>query len=214
MGRCHWLAAAAPRSRQRPASPCGGSGHPCYSTVLDGRGPGGGQDIEFGQPAYALKPYSIGHDLTHLKSGDLSVMQMQNIVVWQCNIMSGPATDEQIGPANPDRPPVILHHAGLRLVLTVGQMSAGHARKHLAPTEVAEALRRPLNGDGSNLSVPVGPVALAPANICRPVQPDTAPKGLPDGRGNRGRQLSQPRSPGHPKVADPYIWNRVSRPPG
>ena len=152
--------------------------------------------------------------LLTLKSGDLSVMQMQNIVVWQCNIMSGPTTDEQ----NSARPIQIvrqsyLHHAGLRLVLTVGQMSAGHARKHLAPTEVAEALRRPLNGDGSNLSVPVGTVALAPANICRPVQPDTAPKGLPDGRGNRGRQLSQPRSPGHPKVADPYIWNRVSRPP-
>ncbi len=112
--------------------------------------------------------------------------------------MSGPTTDEQTRPGQSrSSAKSYLHHAGLRLVLTVGQMSAGHARKHFAPTEVAEALRRPLNGDGSNLSVPVGTVALAPANICRPVQPDTAPKGLPDGR-QPGRRQTEP-----PKAARP-----------
>ena len=57
-------------------------------------------------------------------------------------------------------------------------MSAGDARKHFTPTEVAEALRCSLNGDGSDLSVPDGTVALAPCEYMPPGFSPTRPGGF------------------------------------
>ena len=117
---------------------------------------------------------------------------------WRCNIMSGPTTDEQTS-SGPSRPPPS-HISSRRLTLGPRgrQMSAGRARKHFAPTEVAEALRCPLNGDGSDLSVPVGTVALAPASICRPGAQEIHP-GPPEGSTVSRRQTEPPKAARRPQ---------------